>query len=222
MIIDNVDAEYLDSESTKELMAEYEKEGKRKVLVVPSGVPFDDLEDFTNKRGRFILKEVAETNFGFRQVIPYSIVMNYRNKKILTYLKNKDSNEDRLHGFWSIGVGGHVEPFDGTGWNAVENAMKREMNEEIGITPQKTVGEIYIRLDDTEVDRVHLAVARIVKGWQGKFKPSREIPDWEWCTVEQLKERNLETWSEFALNWLLREWGDLLGITKKDPAFTGK
>ena len=145
---------------------------ERRVLVIPYFYFDYDLEHITNKEGRFILKEAdehlpngviikaAEHNFDFRQLIPYGILVDIEKKKILAYRKTKESNEKRLHGFWSIGVGGHVEPCDGEGWEAVENAFKREMKEELGIKniELKEVVKFY----DEEV-------------YNGKSEPERKV-----------------------------------------------
>ena len=206
---------------------------ERRVLVIPN-IFFDDLEHITNKEGQFILKETdeklpdgetlkaAEHNFDYRQLIPYGILVDIEEKKILAYRKTKESNEKRLHGFWSIGVGGHVEPCDGEGWDAVENAFKREMKEELGVEPIVTIGDKYIYSDETEVDRVHLGIARIVTRYEGVLRPSREIPVWEWCSIKELQQRKLETWSVECLNWIIENWGDLLDCSEKDPATSGE
>jgi predicted NUDIX family phosphoesterase len=142
-------------------------------------------------------------------------------KRILAY-QRKGGNEKRLDGQWSIGIGGHVHPEDGEGFSAVIQARDRECMEEIGIKPHKSFGEIYIQLNDTEVDRVHLGFCQIVTEWHGDFTPSKEIPEWEMLTIPQLRRKNLETWAVYVLDLLESDWGDLLGNERKSPAFTGE
>ncbi len=215
MIIDGIDLEYADTETANKI-----KKMNEKVLCVPSGLQFDDIEQFINKRGRWLVRKYAEKNFAYRHIIPYCVIMAPYSKRILAY-QRKGGNEKRLDGQWSIGIGGHVHPEDGEGFNAVINARDRECMEEIGIKPHKSFGDIYIQLDGTEVDRVHLGVCQIIAEWHGDFTASEEIPNWEMLTIPELRRKNLETWAVYVLDLLESDWGDLLE-KRKSPATSGE
>ena len=208
MQIGNVDAEYLDVESRDKLLREAEKERKmkEKVLCVPAGLSLENFERNVNERSVFLVRKYAEKNFAYRHIIPYCVILI--DNKILTY-KRKKGNEPRLEGQWSIGVGGHMHPEDGQGYEAILKARDRECIEELGITPHKTFGDIYIALDDTEVDRVHLGFCQIITDYNGELKPSKEIPEWEFLTFEELEHLNLETWAKYVIDLLESGWGDL-------------
>lgn len=180
-----------------------------KVLCVPAGSYFDDFDRFVREKGRWLVRKYAEKNAGYRQIIPYCVIMAPNSKRILAY--QRKGNEKRLDGQWSIGIGGHVHPHDGRkgDFNTVLNARDRECIEELGIEPHKTFGEIYIQLDETEVDRVHLGFCQIITEYNGILTPSKEIPEWEFLTFEELEHRNLETWAEYVLDLLESGWGDL-------------
>jgi predicted NUDIX family phosphoesterase len=39
--------------------------------------------------------------------------------------------------------------------------------------------------------------------------PSKEIPEWEFLTFEELEHLNLETWAKYVIDLLESGWGDL-------------
>jgi predicted NUDIX family phosphoesterase len=216
MIIDGVDLEYADNATIEKV-----KKMNEQVLCIPAGLSLENFERTVNERSVFLVRKHAEKNFAYRHIIPYCVVMAPYSKRILAY-QRKGGNEKRLDGQWSIGIGGHVHPGDGEGFNAVINARDRECMEEIGIKPHKSFGEIYIALDSTEVDRVHLGFCQIITEWHGDFTASEEIPHWEMLTIPELRRKNLETWAVYVLDLLESDWGDLLDCSEKDPATSGE
>jgi len=208
MIIDGVDVEYL---STYEREKSWSKKERTKVLVVPNNLQFDDIEKHVDDYSKFLVRGFVEENFAYRQIIPYCLVFDQNAQKFLVYKRQKSSTETRLHDLYTIGIGGHVEEQDGKGWNAVANAMRRELYEEIGIIPKKSIGDIYIQLSSTDVDKVHLGIAKIIVNWDGELVPSDEIPTWRWRTLSQLKTMNLETWSAYCVEYIERNWSELFG-----------
>ena len=52
----------------------------------------------------------AEQDRGYKQLIPY--VMIICKERILRYQRGKGGEETRLHGLYSIGVGGHISEED--------------------------------------------------------------------------------------------------------------
>lgn len=173
---------------------------KKKILCVPDfAFEFDMVRGHIVENGLYLDRDTVETNFAYRQIIPYIVVRN-TDGKILTYKRQPRSSEDRLQGQYTIGVGGHVEQSDGNGWVAVMNAAKREVQEEIGVVPILQGRDIIvIRLHETLVDRAHLGLGIIMDSWEGEIQPSKEVPTWEWKTPEELETMQLETWSRYML-----------------------
>jgi predicted NUDIX family phosphoesterase len=174
-----------------------------KVLCIPAHMSYEDIERFVDVESLYISREEAETDDNYRQIIPYCIFFNNDSQRFLIYKRTKIGKETRLRDKYSIGVGGHVNPSDGFGWEAVNNAMRREAQEELGVIPRKTLGDIYIELNETAVDRVHLGVASFCTKWAGELKPSDEIPEWRWHTIEELDKMPLESWSRYILDTML-------------------
>lgn len=111
-------------------------------------------------------REAAETNEEYVQIIPYVIVRNL--DMIYLYQRSVKQGEDRLHGKFSIGIGGHIEDDDVHGQETfadiLANAIEREMDEEICFTdiPDPDFDDLtFIGLmydPSTPVGRVHLGV----------------------------------------------------------------
>lgn len=164
------------------------------------------------KHGSFEDREITEqveTQFvRCRQVIPY--VLLYNIDSFFSYFRTKKSGEKRLVGNCSIGIGGHISEVDGFDSNLVYNAVNRELNEELDITyldymdPQiggiriETVGVIF---DDSDpVNSVHLGLVVLLDSKIKEIKRKEDhLEKCEWRTPDELKQLELESWSQFIL-----------------------
>jgi predicted NUDIX family phosphoesterase len=105
----------------------------------------------------------AEEDKRYKQLIPYALIIC--NDKILRYRRGRGGQETRLHGLYSVGVGGHISEEDnglfsnGLGYH---EAMRRELMEEVAIDFVKEAAVAVINDDSTEVGCVHLGVVHIV------------------------------------------------------------
>ncbi|HPH11482.1 MAG TPA: NUDIX domain-containing protein [Thermotogota bacterium] len=183
-----------------------------KVLCIPAHMSYEDIERFVDVESLYISREEAETDDNYRQIIPYCIFFNNDSQRFLIYKRTKIGKETRLRDKYSIGVGGHVNPSDGFGWEAINNAMRREAQEELGVIPRKTLGDIYIELNESDVDRVHLGIARLVYGYEEILKPSNEIVSWDYVSIQDLLKYPLESWSKFCVERIVEDWGEWLGL----------
>src|SRR5689334_12323312 len=83
---------------------------------------------------QYLNRSEAELDKRYKQLIPYVLVLC--NGKILRYRRGKGGQETRLHGLYSVGVGGHISEEDqglfstGIGYH---DAMRRELREEVAI-----------------------------------------------------------------------------------------
>ena len=129
------------------------------------------LVDYTLKVSDLMLgqRAVLENDVDFRQVLPISIFMN--NGKIWAYERTPKGGESRLHNKVSVAVGGHWDMDDIVTSDGVidvngsfAKAMDREIEEEISLTSK--IIKTYqlpkvICADDTEVDRLHIAIVYV-------------------------------------------------------------
>src|SRR5271155_4927286 len=58
----------------------------------------------------YLARSDAEQNRGYKQLIPYALLIC--NGKILRYQRGKLGGEKRLHGLYSVGIGGHISEDD--------------------------------------------------------------------------------------------------------------
>jgi predicted NUDIX family phosphoesterase len=111
----------------------------------------------------YINRSEAEQDRRYKQLIPYALIIC--GDKILRYRRGKGGQETRLHGLYSVGVGGHISEEDtglfasGVGYH---DAMKRELMEEVDIDVTKEIAVAVINDDSTDVGYVHLGVVHIV------------------------------------------------------------
>lgn len=110
----------------------------------------------------FIDRGKAEHDVSYTQIIPYSI-MRY-NQSVLRYKRSAWGGEARLHGLYSIGVGGHINKSDVLPlWSdvtsVIEWARDRELEEEFCVEHSGQPHLVGLLNDDSDVvGRFHLGV----------------------------------------------------------------
>jgi predicted NUDIX family phosphoesterase len=112
----------------------------------------------------YINRSAAEQDRRYKQLIPYALIIC--GDKILRYRRGKGGQETRLHGLYSVGVGGHISEEDGSLFaNGIgyHEAMRRELMEEVSIEVTKETAVAVINDDSTDVGYVHLGVVHIVQ-----------------------------------------------------------
>jgi predicted NUDIX family phosphoesterase len=148
----------------------------------------------------------AELDRRYKQLIPYVLVIC--NGKILRYRRGKGGGEKRLHGLYSVGVGGHISEEDnGLFTNAVgyHDSMRRELMEEVAIEGAKDVAVALINDDSTDVGYVHFGVVHVldvssedVAGNRSGILAPEFVPIAD--AIKDLSE--YESWSRFCLEQL--------------------
>lgn len=126
------------------------------------------------RRGRFVDREQAERTPAWKQWIPYCMLRcgdwspegDPRHRGVLLVQRTRRGGEARLHGSWTIGLGGHIEPVDADRLDRAridpkaffQAALQRELDEELvlpeaPLPPAELLG--LINDDSTEVGSVH-------------------------------------------------------------------
>ncbi len=169
-------------------------------------VPIEEIKILTERKGFFVKRDRAESDESIRQLIPY-IVMQNIDDLYLMVKRLSSQTEKRLHGMYSIGIGGHVNDQDegDTPWMKFLSGMEREMNEEVVIRKSfewpKYIG--IIKEASTPVNRVHLGIVFQIKadieGIREKDKFS-----WEFVNLADLlaKYDMMESWSKYVIDML--------------------
>jgi len=179
---------------------------------------------------RWMLRDEAETDTSFKQVIPY-ITITAKNKVAL--FRRYVSGESRLEGKYTLGIGGHIERcdalLDGEETEVdeiVAASILREINEEIVVDKelQQNIGYLdfnsfvsYIELYNSEVNNkngvnyVHLGLPyTLLLNKKLKIKPKGdELLFKGWFTLEEILQEdikdNLEDWSLYVAETMLSQ-----------------
>lgn len=181
---------------------------QREIMAVKNAILFADIERTTKvytreemnfekiieKNYEFLVRWPLETNFEYKQPIPYGIVLNNKNEVFVYKRGGAGSNagESRLHDKIAIGVGGHIEREDEASSSLLRDALIREVEEEIGIS-ENDITEVfpigYVNYEEDEVNQVHLWIGYIVKISGGEISLNDgELAKGEFKSLSELKE----------------------------------
>jgi predicted NUDIX family phosphoesterase len=139
----------------------------------------------------------------YKQPIPYGIIVNRKTKKVLVCRRSsvsKDNPDKRLFGKSCIGIGGHVNPSDSGKGNPIENALIREVEEEVsfeGETKPELFG--YVNYDGDSVGMHHFGIVYLINMDSGNI--SIKSPELVECKLislkefEEIPESEIERWS---------------------------
>src|SRR5204863_9204689 len=110
----------------------------------------------------YLNRSEAEQDKRYKQLIPYVLLIC--NGKILRYRRGKGGQETRLHGLYSVGVGGHISDQDNSLFAkdiGYREGMRREIMEEVAVEEVNDTAAAVINDDSTEVGYVHFGVVHI-------------------------------------------------------------
>src|ERR1051325_5373499 len=111
----------------------------------------------------YLNRTEAEQDRRYKQLIPYVLILC--NDRILRYRRGKGGQETRLHGLFSVGIGGHIADEDDNLFSAhrgYHDGMRRELKEEVDIEATNDVAVALINDDSTEVGQVHFGVVHVM------------------------------------------------------------
>lgn len=154
----------------------------------------------------FVPRSRAETDPGFKQIIPYVLLTH--DGRVLHYVRGKKVGEQRLASKGSIGIGGHLNDADENLFSVDETSynagVQREVNEELNVqSGYRNEIRALLNDDNTEVGKVHLGIVHVfaLDGAQVSKRESA-ITQVEFLTVEELRARRetLETWSQMCVD----------------------
>jgi predicted NUDIX family phosphoesterase len=156
----------------------------------------------------YLNRSEAEQDKRYKQLIPYVLLIC--KDKILRYRRGKAGGEKRLHGLYSVGIGGHISEEDHHlpglfANNLYQEGMRRELMEEVGIDAGNEPAVAAINDDGTEVGQVHFGVVHIVRVPDENVASGRSgISSPEFIPIaEAVKEPSgYESWSAFCLEHL--------------------
>ncbi|MBX3733406.1 MAG: hypothetical protein KF791_12515 [Verrucomicrobiae bacterium] len=162
----------------------------------------------------WISRQEAEHDERYLQWIPYLLLRDAR-RRLAAY--PRQGADTRLHGRWSLGVGGHINPVDaadaadaasdgGSAWTGLlQRGLRRELSEEFpgavsGVT--RFLGLIHER--HSAVGRVHIGAVYLHELSGDPGEPGTELAGLRWVAPGELGGaewpwNRLELWSQLAL-----------------------
>ena len=173
---------------------------------------------------RYRNRSDAEQDKRYKQLIPYVLILC--NGRILRYRRGKGGQETRLHGLYSVGIGGHISEEDHGMFShdrGYRDGMRRELMEEVAINEVKDAAVAVINDDSTEVGTVHFGVVHVVyvpdetvAGRRSGIVGPEFVP-----IADAVKDASgYESWSRFCLEHLgsLVSKAAALGVTSPERA----
>jgi predicted NUDIX family phosphoesterase len=113
----------------------------------------------------YLNRSDAEQDKRYKQLIPYILLIS--DGRILRYRRGKGGQETRLHGLYSVGIGGHISEEDhglfSNGRGGYQDGMRRELMEEVALDEVKEAAVAVINDDSTEVGQVHFGVVHVMQ-----------------------------------------------------------
>ena len=167
------------------------------------GVRTDGLDAFVaalERDGRYEPRELMERDPTFKQVIPYLVLRD--GARYFLMQRTSAGGDARLHGRYSIGVGGHLNPGDG----GLLGGLAREWREELvaAFVPEFRLVAL-LNDDTTEVGSVHLGAVYVADA-VGRPVAIRETDKLAGAFVEPAAVAavvgGLETWSRLVFEFL--------------------
>jgi predicted NUDIX family phosphoesterase len=151
----------------------------------------------------YLNRSEAENDKRYKQLIPYVLIIC--NDKILRYRRGRGGQETRLHGLYSVGVGGHISDEDHGLFSkdlGYREGMRRELMEEVAIEEVNEAAVAVLNDDSTEVGLVHFGVVHVMRVASEKVAGRRHgIVSPEFIPMaEAVREPSAyESWSRFCL-----------------------
>ena len=150
--------------------------------------------------GRYEPRAAMEIDPSFKQVIPYLVLRD--GERYFLMQRTTGGGDARLHGRYSIGVGGHLNPGDG----GLLGGLRREWDEELIADFIPAFRFVALLNDDTtEVGAVHLGAVYIADA-AGRPVAVRETDKLTGSFVEPGEVNavadRLETWSRLVFEFL--------------------
>jgi len=145
----------------------------------------------------------AEQDKRYKQLIPYVLLLC--KDRILRYRRGKGGQETRLHGLFSVGIGGHISEDDNdlfTKQIGYHEGMRRELMEEVAVEHEKDAAVAVINDDTTDVGLVHFGVVHLM------YVPDESVagrrsgivsPEFISLTDAKKELETYESWSRFCL-----------------------
>lgn len=153
--------------------------------------------------GVFRRRGEMEQDPSMKQIIPYLIVRH--EQQIFLFQRTAAGSEARLHGKYSIGVGGHINRGDVEGAaDLVAAGLRRELEEELILEGSWRARLVGVLNDDTNaVGQVHFGLVHVVDVDSARIMVREsDTLSGRLAGLEELRQLydSMETWSQLILD----------------------
>jgi predicted NUDIX family phosphoesterase len=164
---------------------------------VRAGLPDEaSFEAVVDAHGEFRPRAEMERDRSWKQVIPYLVLRD--GPRYFLMRRTQAGGDTRLHGQWTIGVGGHLNPGDGD----LAGGLRREWGEEILAHFEPEFDLVGLINDDTtDVGSVHVGAVYLADA-RGRPVAIRETDKLAGAFADPIEVAavvdRMETWSALA------------------------
>jgi len=190
------------------------------VYAVPRRLLFEGVEPWLGVRredvaaildrlrsGSFVPRSAAESDRDLKQIIPYLVLRD--GERIFLMKRTRAGGDARLHDLYTIGVGGHLNPGDGS----IVGGLEREWAEEMTADFVPDFEFFGLLNDDTvEVGVHHLGIvyAADAAGRSVAVRETHKLAgSFETVATARSVYDRMETWSQLALDAATGPDGDV-------------
>jgi len=161
--------------------------------------------DIIIKNHEWMKRDIAESNYSYKQPIAYAIILNPKEKKLFLYQRPSNNNERRLKNLYSLGIGGHIEKQDKTK-NPILSSLLRELKEEVSLSSFTCHHLGYINEEINDVCKVHFGILYLIKTLSEVKPKNKETENGSLVPIKKINEliktNALESWSKISFNAL--------------------
>lgn len=156
--------------------------------------------------GIFEHRNLLEDDPSHKQIIPYAVICC--GNEVYLFHRTKKQTETRLHNLYSLGVGGHMNPYgDKIDIAYMRHELEREMKEEVLLHEDCRVESVvpvgFINDDTNEVGKVHLGVLYHINLSNTSIEINeKEKMTGQWVKKSDLKDYypQMESWSKIYVD----------------------
>jgi predicted NUDIX family phosphoesterase len=173
------------------------------------------------QKGLFRKRNELEEDPSFKQIIPYAVISNKeperrgvrQSQSFYLFRRRSGQTEKRLHNYFSLGVGGHMNPSNSkeSDEQYLINELKRELSEEVRLLNGCIIEDIefigFINDDTIPVGRVHIGLLYNIRVSNKNIvinETDRMTADW--IDKPDLAEfyKGMETWTKIIYDCYIK------------------
>jgi predicted NUDIX family phosphoesterase len=149
--------------------------------------------------------DALEHDNAWQQPIPYVWLLKPSTRQVFLYKRAVIGGEARLHNRYSGGIGGHIDKdTEETSMNPLQDAMMRELHEELTLAHYPTPTIIGFLKYHSGVEDVHFGIVAVAETEETPF-PADGMAEGKFYTVQEVETLLADPAAQFDL-WTKGSW----------------